>query len=228
MKSRIPELKLISHHLCPYVQRARIALAEKGLNYAVEFIDLAAKPDWFLRLSPTGKTPLLLADGEAIFESAVIAEYVDELRAPSLHPRDPLRKARHRAWIEFASAILNGIARYYNATDRIAHEAARAALNAQFARVENELRDGPYFDGTEFSLVDAAFAPVFRYFDVFEQLGEAPFFDDRPKLAAWRRALAARPSVIAAAAPEYPARLSDFLARRGSVLGELARRRRAA
>ena len=63
-----PKLTLISHKLCPYVQRAVIALTEKGVPFERIDIDLANKPDWFLKISPLGKVPVLLvetADGEA-------------------------------------------------------------------------------------------------------------------------------------------------------------------
>ena len=52
-------LKLISHKLCPYVQRAVIALNEKGVPFERIDIDLANKPDWFLKISPLGKVPVL-------------------------------------------------------------------------------------------------------------------------------------------------------------------------
>ena len=54
-----PAFTLISHHLCPYVQRAAIALAEKGMPFERIYIDLAAKPDWFKAISPLGKVPVL-------------------------------------------------------------------------------------------------------------------------------------------------------------------------
>jgi len=56
----MPALKLFSHHLCPYVQQARIVLGEKSINHDLAFIDLANKPDWFLAISPLGKVPVLL------------------------------------------------------------------------------------------------------------------------------------------------------------------------
>jgi len=64
-------LKLISHRLCPYVQRAVIALSEKGVVFERVDIDLANKPDRFLKISPLGKTPVLMVGDTAIFESAV-------------------------------------------------------------------------------------------------------------------------------------------------------------
>src|SRR4051794_14761267 len=110
-------LTLVSHKLCPYVQRAVIALTEKGVPFTRRDVDLANKPDWFLRDSPLGKTPVLLVNDAAIFESAVILEYLEETQANPLHPADPLARAEHRAWIEFGSAILNDIGALYSAAD---------------------------------------------------------------------------------------------------------------
>ena len=83
-------LKLISHRLCPYVQRAVIALTEKRVAFERIDIDLAHKPDWFLELSPLGKTPVLQVGEMPIFESAVILEYLEETEPRPLHPADPL------------------------------------------------------------------------------------------------------------------------------------------
>ena len=131
-----PPLKLISHKLCPYVQRAVIALTEKGVAFERIDIDLANKPDWFLAISPLGKTPVLVVGGHAIFEFAVILEYLEETEARPLHPADPLRRAEHRAWIEFGSAVLNDIAGLYSAADEAAFEAKAAQLEARFGRLE--------------------------------------------------------------------------------------------
>lgn len=212
-------LVLVSHALCPYVQRAAIVLAEKGLPFERRDIDLADKPDWFLALSPLGKTPLLLVDGQhPIFESAVICDYLDEVHAPRLHPEGPLERARHRAWVEFASALLDRIASFYNAPDDSALETARRALRQRLVQLEAVLVEGPFFAGARFSIVDAAFAPVFRYFETFDALGDWGFFDGLPRVQAWRRALAERPSVRAAVAADFAARLHGFVARRGSAL----------
>ena len=81
-------LSLVSHHLCPYVQRAVIALTEKGV---------------------------------------------------ALHPADPLTRARHRAWIEFASATLNDIWGLYTAPDATSFEKKRGELAAKFLRLEEAL-----------------------------------------------------------------------------------------
>lgn len=217
--------KLISFKLCPYVQRAAIVLAEKKVPFERIDIDLANKPDWFLKLSPLGKVPVLVVTGddgreEVLFESAVIAEYLDEVLAPRLHPADPLTKARHRAWIEFASATLADISGFY-AGDAAVFAAKRDALTEKFARLEAELGEGPWFGGERFGLVDAAFAPVFRYFDLFDRVLKHGILDGKPKLAAWRAALAARPSVAGAVAADYPEALAAFIVRRDGHLGRL-------
>lgn len=211
---------LISHPLCPYVQRAVIALKEKQADYERIDIDLKAKPDWFLALSPLGKTPVLQVGDQAIFESAVICEYLEDTLAPALHPADPLQRARHRAWIEFASATLQAIWNLYTAQDESAYDVAKRMLIGQFTQIEQVLGDGPYFAGAQFSLVDAAFAPAFRYFGVFDPVLDIDLFADLPKTRAWRQKLAQRASVQGAVAADYPQRLRDFMIGQNSVLGK--------
>jgi glutathione S-transferase len=214
-------LHLISHPLCPYVQRAAIALAEKGVAFQRTEIDLAQKPDWFLQLSPLGKTPVLVAEGVPIFESAVILEYLEETQPNPLHPVTALDRARHRSWIEVGSAILNDIAGLYCAPDAPAFAAKVAALRAKFARVEAEFGPGPWFGGAGFGLVDAVFGPIFRYFDMFDRIGDFGILTGLPKVTAWRQRLASRPSVAQAVKADYPARLRAFLAARTSHLSAL-------
>src|SRR6201989_1108248 len=129
-------LKLISHKLCPYVQRAVISLAGKGRACERIDIDLANKPDWFLKVSPLGKTPVLLVGDHAIFESAVILEYLEETQPKPLHPSDALRRAEHRAFIEYGSAVLNDIAGLYSTPDEAAFKAKATQLEQRFARLE--------------------------------------------------------------------------------------------
>lgn len=213
------QLTLISHTLCPYVQRAAIVLAEKSIAFDRRWVDLAAKPSWFLAISPLGKTPVLLAGGEPVFESAVICEFLDETFSPRLHPGEPLARARHRGWMEFGSAVLNAIAAFYGAPEDDILRARGADLRARLVQLEAAVdARGPYFAGREFSMVDAVFGPVFRYFEVFAQLGEDDFLAGLPKLRAWRAALSERASVRRAAPADYPELLRDFLLRRGSAL----------
>ena len=220
----VAALKLISHTLCPYVQRAVIALTEKGIAFERIDIDLANKPDWFLAISPLGKTPVLQVGDIAIFESAVILEYLEETQARPLHPANALTRAEHRGWIEFGSAVLNDIAGFYAAGDEMTFKPKTIQLERRFARLEARVAAAPWFDGAEFSLVDAVFGPVFRYFDVFDDIADFGIRAGKPKLAHWRRNLAERLSVRSAVKPEYPALLRDFIDRRNSWLSGLQAR----
>ncbi len=223
-----PPLTLVSHLLCPYVQRAAIALAEKNVPFERVVIDLDRKPDWFLAISPLGKVPLLRLtrpDGSeaVLFESNVICEYLEETQpGPRLHPQDPIARAEHRAWMEFGSAILGDLWGYETTRDAEVFAQKRRALAAKFERVEAALGTGPYFAGADFSLVDAVFAPIFRYFEVFDQISDSKLFAPLPKVDAWRRALAERPSVRSAVVPEYPQHLRDFLRKHEAHLLTLA------
>ena len=224
-------LTLVSHHLCPYVQRAAISLAEKGVGFQRIDVDLSNKPDWFKAISPLGKVPLLrVRHGNAeqvIFESAVILEFLEETEANPLHPAGPLPRARHRAWIEFGSAILNAIGRFYFAADEAAFLRESKGLSEMFARVEAELaarQSGPWFAGERFSLVDAVYGPIFRYFDTFDRIGDFGILDGKPLVEAWRKALSERRSVSEAVSPDYPQRLQAFLRAKQSYLSGIIRR----
>jgi glutathione S-transferase len=215
-------LTLISHKLCPYVQRAAIALAEKGVPFDRKDIDLANKPGWFLKITPLGKVPVLLDGDQPIFESAVILEYLEETQPNPLHPKNPLRRAQHRAWIEFGSSVLSDLWIVETSADRAAVEAKIKSMREKFVRLEGEIK-GPWFEGAEFSLVDAVFAPVFRYFDLIDGLLDHGIFEKLPKVAAWRKALMQRPSVKAAVSPDYPRLLENFVRAQNGYLASLMR-----
>ena len=214
-------LQLISHTLCPYVQRAAISLTEKAVPFEKTYIDLSNKPKWFLGVSPLGKTPVLLEGDVPIFESSVILEYLEDTQPHALHPENALERARHRAWIEFGSAILNDIAGFYSAADDEALNAKASALRAKFVRVEAELDAGPWFNSDQFSLVDVAFGPVFRYFDVFDDIRDFGVFTGLTRVCAWRLELSRRISVKTAVAEDYPSLLRDFIKRRNSCLSRI-------
>lgn len=212
------DFTLISHTLCPYVQRAAIVLAEKKVSFERIFIDLANKPDWFRAVSPLGKVPLLKTeDGTYLFESAAIVEFIDEVCGKRLHPDDPAERANHRAYVEFASQILNGIGALYNAAGASEFETARQALRSKFEHLDRQInKEATFFAGETFSLVDAAFAPVFRYFDVFDTITDLDMFNDLAHVKRWRQALAKRTSVMNAVTDDYEELLRAFLLKRGS------------
>lgn len=219
------DFELISNLLCPYTQRAAIQLAEKGLEPRRTYIDLADKPDWFVQLSPLGKVPVLRVGDTAVFETAVICEYIEEAtpdRAP-MWPAHALDRARHRAWAEFASNVIGDVFGFYMAPDEASFERKRAELVARFARLESQLRGpGPYFGGERFGLVDAAFAPIFRLLETFDRVADFRLLQGLPATTAYRRTLAHRPSIQTAAVPDYGQVFFRYLTGRGSHMARLA------
>ncbi len=101
------DLELVSFNVCPFVQRSVITLNHKDCGYKITFIDLKNPPDWFKKISPLGKVPVLKVDHkEILFESAVINEFIDDVTPGTLKPSDPLTLAKNRAWIEYGGVCL--------------------------------------------------------------------------------------------------------------------------
>ncbi|HPE29871.1 MAG TPA: glutathione S-transferase family protein [Parvularculaceae bacterium] len=222
MQNLLPlaEHRLISHHLCPYVQRAVIVLTEKDIPHERIYVDLANKPDWFIELSPLGRTPVLQAGDAVLFESQVIAEYLDEITPNSLHPTDPLEKARHRSWIEFGSETLNAIAGFYYAENEMAFEEKRQALRRKFERVEFEI-EGPWFGGQRFYMIDGVWGTIFRYFDTLDTIADFGIFSNLSRVSCWRAATSKRRSIANAVPDSYPLQLKTFLKNKPSHLAKL-------
>src|SRR5262249_30913355 len=133
---------------------------------------------------PLGKTPVLQVGDTAIFESAVILEYLEETQASPLHPADPLRRR----------VRIGHTQRYCRILFRGGRDGVRAKDQGfAFARLEARLGAGPYFDGESFSLVDVVFSPIFRYFDALDWICDFGILAGKPKVAAYRQALSTRP-----------------------------------
>lgn len=220
MKHQI--FNLISHALCPYVQRSIITLEEKNIPFTRTDIDIANKPGWFKQKSPMGKVPILIIDdNRTLFESSVICEYLDEVTADSLHPGDSFEKAHHRALIELGSAILNNIASLYNTKDKASFHNIHTEIQDKFQFIEKELSTIPFFSGDKFNLIDAVYGPIFRYFEVFDSFTELNTFAHLPKCQLWRKALSQRKSVQRAVSEDYSALLIQFLINRDSYISQL-------
>lgn len=218
------ELTLISHPLCPFVQRAAIVLLEKGVEFDRINVDLSAKPDWFLALSPTGKVPVLKvrqanAEDAILFESVVICEYLNETQGGTpMYPVDALSRARHRAWIEFATQTFAEGWQFLHARDSATADTKRAAFREQLGKLESEMSIGPFFAGAAFGMVDVVYAPLFRYFGIIDETVAHQIFDGLPRISAWRTALAARPSVRDAVIEDYADRFQAHLRHQGALI----------
>ena len=200
-----------------------ILMRAKNVEFEVTYVDLRDKPDWFLEISPHGKVPVLKVDDEILFESNAIAEYLDEMVPPRLHPADPIKRARNRAWTDFVPDFSSALSKIVYAKTKDAMEEGIANAPKALAQLEGALasergNDGPYFNGDTLCLVDAAYAPFLRRFAVAEETLGTGLLRDFPLVQAWSDALMANDSVIGAAAPTFLEEFEIALKRRGTYL----------
>lgn len=169
-----------------------------------------------------GKVPVLRAGDTVLFESAVICEYLDEITPPSLHPSEPLLKALNRAWIEFSSELFMDLHRMSLAEDPEKFDRGCRAAREKLERLEEQLGGGPFFNGPNFSVIDAAVAPAFMRIALLEGIRPVGLLGGLIKMQRWSDALLARESVRTSVVPEFPDLLRDYIAASESYLGREA------
>jgi glutathione S-transferase len=172
---------------CPYCARARIALAEKGLEYEVMEVDLNDRPQWIYEKNPTGRVPVIEEDAWILPESSVILEYLDErYPEPALLPADPADRALARVWI-FRH---DDFTRPYYALRR-GEEGAAEKFDEQLAKLEDALSKQEWLTGAEYGLADIAYVPwVLRARDMLHIS-----FDAFPAVREWLERLEQRPAI---------------------------------
>ncbi len=197
---------LCSFKTCPWVQRAAIVLRAKQVPYDITYIDRDKRPDWFLAISPHSKVPVLKIDDEhALFESNAIAEYLEETATPRLHPADPIARARNRAWTDYVSTFASAVSATMYANSEAEFAANGAKLAVPFGKLDDALaqrgNNGPFFNGPNLSLVDAAYAPFLQRYTFMDHLHPVGVMDKFPRLAAWCHVLLDAPAVRASTVP---------------------------
>ena len=198
----------------------------KGVEFDVTYINLREKPDWFLKISPHGKVPVLKVGDVNLFESNAIAEFVDETVGTPLHPADPIKRAQNRAWTDFVPSFSSGLsACYYAKTaeeQKAGFEQARAVLAKLEEAIANQRgNDGPYFNGPALCLVDASYAPFFQRFAVVEERINSGLLNDFPLVKAWSEALLSTDMVTGSVHESFPQEFAANLHRRGTVVAPL-------
>jgi glutathione S-transferase len=215
---------LVSFKTCPWVQRAAIVLREKNIDFEFRHIEPDNRPDWFLAISPHKKVPVLRVDDQvSLFESNAIAEYLDEMIPPRLHPEDPVARAVNRAWTDYVPTFAEAVTATAYADTEADYTKATAKIAVPFERLEKALEkqgSGPYFNGARYALVDAAYAPFLqRYFflDRVKRLGHIEKF---PRLKAWGEALLDRASTHSFPEAEFEAMYRTNLKRRNKWVSQ--------
>ena len=176
---------LIGSQTCPFVQRCLITLMIKKADFDIQFLDLANKPEWFLKLSPTSKVPMLLIDGNVIFESTVINEFLNETLSPNLHPDDGIQRALNRGWIEFSSSLQSTLYAIAIATEENKILQLKHELDEKLSILENTKKQEPYFNGNNFYLIDIAFAPFFLRLQLIDKYYPLKLLINKPTMQQW-------------------------------------------
>jgi len=195
--------ELISFNLCPFVQRSVITLLEKNIEFKLTYIDLFNPPEWFIEISPLGKVPVLKVNDSVLFESAVINEYLDEVNLPMMHPTVPLARAKNRAWIEFGSDMIMNQYKMSVTNNADTFTELQQLLVGQFEHLEKILNQGPYFNGSELSLVDTAFAPLLMRFDLLNKYHQLNLYSSNSKVDQWSNVLSSLNSVKKSVIPDF-------------------------
>lgn len=191
-------LSLYLHPLSSYVQKAKTAFYEKGIPFEARMLD-GSDPvaSDFAALWPIGKFPILVDDGELIFETTSIIEYLDARfpETPRLIPADREAAVQVRMWDRFFDNYVSYPQQrlVYLAIGREPDDGEggakwRAALETAYALLDRRMQDRTWAAG-DFSLADCAAAPALLYAD-----WSHPIPEQFEALRAYRQRLLTRPS----------------------------------
>jgi len=156
---------LYSGTTCPFSQRCRLVLFEKGMDFEVRDVDLFNKPEDISVMNPYGQVPILVERDLILYESNIINEYIDErFPHPQLMPADPLMRARARLMLfNFEKELFIHVHALENdkakATDK-SLEKARAEIRDRLTELAPLFLKNKYMLGDEFSMLDVAIAPL--------------------------------------------------------------------
>jgi len=194
-------IKIYSSARCPYAQRTRMLMIEKEIPFELTEVDLRNKPDWFLAVSPYGKVPVIVDDGQTIYESAIINEYLDEkyISIPMM-PEEPVERAKARIWMDYCTNKYLTLSRKLlvdHGNEELQTE-NKKKMKESLIYIEKECfeknANGPFWLGNNISLVDLHYAPFFERFGAFKELFGVEWPEECIKISDWWSAIQKRDS----------------------------------
>jgi glutathione S-transferase len=201
MEKPMSAVALYSYDACPFAQRSRMTLLEKQVDFKLVEIDLYDRPDWWARLSPYGKVPLLKHGDGVVYESRIINEYLEDVfPSPALMPSDPYQRAQARIWIDYCDTrflpACHQLIPDRKDPNKQAENRARLAEAMIFMETEGlrRLSDGPFWMGKQITLVDIHYAPFIERFPCYQELWDAPWPAECTRLRQWFDAISERAS----------------------------------
>ncbi|HXY21314.1 MAG TPA: glutathione S-transferase N-terminal domain-containing protein [Burkholderiaceae bacterium] len=161
---------LYSGTTCPFSQRCRLVLFEKGMDFEIKDVDLFNKPEEISVMNPYGQVPILVERELTLYESNIINEYIDErFPHPQLMPADPVMRARARLFLfNFERELFVHVQTLENSNNQKAIEKARVQIRDRLTQLAPILLKNKYMLGDEFSMLDVAIAPLLWRLDHYE------------------------------------------------------------
>lgn len=161
---------LYSGTTCPFSQRCRLVLFEKGMDFEIKDVDLFNKPEEISVMNPYGQVPILVERELTLYESNIINEYIDErFPHPQLMPADPVMRARARLFLfNFERELFVHVQTLENSNNQKAIEKARQLIRDRLTQLAPILLKSKYMLGDEFSMLDVAIAPLLWRLDHYE------------------------------------------------------------
>ncbi|OAD53462.1 Glutathione S-transferase omega-2, partial [Eufriesea mexicana] len=194
------KIRLYSMRFCPYAQRIHLVLDAKHIPHDVVYVNLTQKPDWLLAKSPVGKVPCIeLEGGETLYESLVIAEYLDDAYPQNkLYPNDPLSRAKDKLLIGRFNSVINTMYKLCISTSTDRDVFDEALLELEFFERELASKGTPFFNGNSPGMLDFMIWPWWERSDVIRILRGDQFTIPRDRfkrLLEWRSAMKENPAV---------------------------------
>ncbi len=195
-------MELYSARICPFAERTRLVLVEKGIEHEHVEVDLSDKSERFMEVSPYGKVPAIMHNGVALYESAIINEYLDDVfPEPALSPADPVLRARGRIWVHYCDdKFLNDYYPLLTGSDADARDDLRGRVLDHFHFIDEHglgasSDNGPYWFGAAPTLVDFAYFPFFERLPAWSHYRSISIPSECRRLKRWIAAMWMRASV---------------------------------
>jgi pyrimidodiazepine synthase len=190
------QLRLYGHRFCPYVYRVRLVLAAKKIPHEVLNIHLQKKPIWLAEKNPNTKVPIIEKDGNILYESAIVSDYLDETYpGVKLLSTDPLEKAKGRILVENTGKLNGSLVAAVKNPEPSAHD----AIYKEILYYENELaaRGTDYFNGQNPGMTDYMLWPSFEWLPLLPEWHDnvGAKFDKLPHISKWNEKMRANPVV---------------------------------
>ncbi|MCL4471125.1 MAG: glutathione S-transferase N-terminal domain-containing protein [Sulfuricella sp.] len=154
-------MTLYSGTTCPFSQRCRIVLYEKGMDFQIIDVDVHNKPEDLAVMNPYNRVPVLVERDLILHEANIINEYIDErFPHPQLMPADPVMRGRARLFLHrFEQELFSHVESIEHGSQKMADK-ARVAVRDNLAQLAPLFAKHKFMLGDEFSMLDVAIAPL--------------------------------------------------------------------